>query len=54
MTVSNSYDFHLLNKYTFIDEKSFTFNEIFYEGAIDETADPADYLRVNTKVVLVA
>lgn len=50
----NTYFSQILYKYTFIDEKSFTFNEIFYEGAIDETADPADYLRINTKAVLVA
>lgn len=52
MFTTNCY--RLFSKYTFIDEKSFTFNEIFYEGAIDETADPADYLRINTKAVLVA
>lgn len=46
--------YRLFDKYTFVSEKSFTFNEIFYDGAIDETADPADYLRINTKVVLVA
>lgn len=29
--------------------------ELVYNGGItDETADPADYLRINTKVVLVA
>lgn len=52
MFISNYY--RLFDKYTFIDEKSFTFNEIFYEGAIDETADPADYLRITTKAVMVA
>ena len=46
--------YRLFDRYTFIDEKSFTFNEIFYDGAIDETADPADYLRITTKAVLVA
>lgn len=46
--------YRLFDRYTFIDKKSFTFNEIFYEGAIDETADPADYLRITAKVVLVA
>ena len=52
MFISNYY--RLFDKYTFIDEKSFAFNEIFYDGAIDETADPADYLRITTKAVLVA
>jgi hypothetical protein len=46
--------YRLFDRYTFVSEKSFTCNEIFYEGAIDETADPADYLRINTKAVLVA
>jgi len=41
-------------KYTLINQKSFTLYEIFYDGAIDETADPADYIRINTKAVLVA
>jgi len=46
--------YRLIDKYTFISDKSFTLYEIFYDGAIDETADPADYLRINTKAVLVA
>lgn len=42
------------DNYTFFNEKSFVFDEIFYEGAIDETADPADYIRINGKAVKIA
>lgn len=52
MFISNYY--RLFDKYTFIDKKSFTFYEIFYEGSIDETADPADYTRINTRAVRIA
>lgn len=54
MINSSNYYKHFLTKYTLIDEKGFTFYEIFYEGSVDETADPADYTRINTRAVIVA
>lgn len=50
----SNYYIHFLTKYTHINEKGFTFYEIFYEGSIDETADPADYTRINTRAVKIA
>lgn len=54
MIDSSNYYTHFLTKYTLINEKGFTFYEIFYEGSIDESADPADYTRINTRAVRIA
>lgn len=51
--ITNDYS-QFLNKYTFLDEKSFVVDEIFYEGRIDETVDPADYIKITTKAVRIA
>lgn len=51
--ITNDYS-QFLNKYTFLVEKSFVVDEVFYEGRIDETVDPADYIKITTKAVRIA
>lgn len=51
--ITNDYS-QFLNKYTFLDEKSFVVDEIFYEGRTDVTVDPADYIKITTKAVRIA